>query len=508
MSAYPTSTGTDHFLGARSLLDSLIRRVSSATSLKIEHGEVEAMIGHDGRELLREVLQGHLAVRTAAEKQEAEVSSLTIVGADQVERRRRRASSRRLMSLFGVVLVHRLSLTMPGTSALQPLDARLNLPKGLYSHGVRRAVLEEVAQTSYDSTLLALEKLLGLKLAKRQVEAAVVHELQDFNAFYDTRAGTPAPEGSLLVLTFDGKGVVMRTEGLRSETRKAAEKAKSKVEGRLSPGEKRNRKRMAEVAAVYTVAPYPRTCAQVLKEKGCGPIPPRPRVKDKRVWGSLEFDTSEVINDAFDEALQRDPNLQRDWVALVDGNAHQIRVIRDAAARVGKKVAVVVDIVHAVEYIWKAAWSLFEKGDGRAAAWVKKRLKGLLEGKVSTVAAGIRRSATLRRLGGNKRKAMDKCADYLLSHKHMMRYDLYIKRGLPIGTGVIEGACRHLVKDRMDITGARWGLAGGEAVLRLRALRSSGDLDAYWDFHRRLELERNHLEHYDKTELCDIRAAA
>lgn len=508
MPDYPGCVDVDHFADARRSFDALITEVSSATMLDSEHGDVEEFLDCAGREVLRQVLQGHLAARAAVEQEAACSASPAVIGADQLERRRQRKSSRRLLSLFGVVEVHRLSLSMPSTPALHPLDASLNLPTNRYSHGVRRAILEQVAQTSYDSSLSALSKLLGLTLAKRQVEAVVVSALQDFNAFYDTRAGIPAREGSLVVLTFDGKGVVMRRDGLRPETRKAAERATPKVAGRLSPGEKSNRKRMAEVAAVYTVQPYYRTTAQVFKEDGCGPIPLRPRVQDKRVWGSLELSASEVIHHTFDEALQRDPSLERDWVVLVDGNAHQISVANAAAGSVGKSITLILDIIHVAEYLWTAAWSLFDKGDGRAADWVKHRVKGLLKGNVSYVAAGIRGSATKRDLTKSKRDAMYKCADYMLGHKHMMRYDLYLKRGLPIGTGVIEGACRHLVKDRMDITGARWGLPGAEAVLRLRSLRSSGDLDAYWEFHKRKELERNHLNHYDKAALSELRMAA
>ena len=104
--------------------------------------------------------------------------------------------------------------------------------------------------------------------------------------------------------------------------------------------------------------------------------------------------------------------------------------------------------------------------------------------------------------------AMDKRADYLLNCKEMMRYDVYLAAGMPIGTGVIEGACRHLTKDRMDITGARWGLPGAKAVIKARALRTSGDIDDYWDFHQRQELKRNHLIRHHETELHTLRDAA
>ena len=116
----------------------------------------------------------------------------------------------------------------------------------------------------------------------------------------------------------------------------------------------------------------------------------------------------------------------------------------------------------------------------------------LLEGKVNGVARGMRRSATCKRLDSKQREAIDRCAGYLVNHTEFMRYDQYLAAGLPIASGVIEGACRHLVKDRMDITGARWGLTGAAAVLRLRALRASGNFDEYWTFHEAQEAARGH----------------
>ena len=108
----------------------------------------------------------------------------------------------------------------------------------------------------------------------------------------------------------------------------------------------------------------------------------------------------------------------------------------------------------------------------------------------------MRRSATKRALTPERRRPIDRCADYLLKYAEYLRYDEYLAAGFPISTGVIEGACRYLVKDRMDITGARWSLDGAEAILRLRALKASDDFDTYWTFHEQQELRRNHLERY------------
>ena len=100
---------------------------------------------------------------------------------------------------------------------------------------------------------------------------------------------------------------------------------------------------------------------------------------------------------------------------------------------------------------------------------------------------------------------IDKACDYLAdrTRTRLMHYAEALRDGLPIATGVIEGACRCLVKDRMDRTGARWSLTGAEAVLRLRAVRASGDFDAYWQFHLARDKERNHAVRYEDKVIPD-----
>jgi hypothetical protein len=149
-----------------------------------------------------------------------------------------------------------------------------------------------------------------------------------------------------------------------------------------------------------------------------------------------------------------------------------------------------------LEYLWRAAWSFFAEGDPAAEGWVSDKALDILAGRASIVAASIRRKATCLRLEEGERANADRCADYLLNKAPHLDYATALANGWPIATGVIEGACRHLVKDRMDITGARWGLAGAEAVLKLRALRCNGDFDEYWQFHLRQERRRVHESRY------------
>ena len=146
----------------------------------------------------------------------------------------------------------------------------------------------------------------------------------------------------------------------------------------------------------------------------------------------------------------------------------------------------------------------WEEGCKSCSFWADN-YNGILRGEACLVAAGIRRSATRRKLTPDNRENVDQCADYLLNHASYLHYDECLAAGFPIATGVIEGACRHLVSDRMDLTGARWSLAGAEAVLRLRALRSSGDFDEYWRFHEQCEYERNHASRYADGKVVPVK---
>ena len=379
----------------------------------------------------------------------------------------------------------------PGAESLHPLDAELNLPDERYSLELRRRVAREAAKSSFDETLDSITRTTGAHLAKRQVEELVMRAAQDFDGFYQQRTA-PQSFGPILVVSVDGKGIIMRTEDLREPTRKAAEARTHKMGKRLSKGEKKNAKRMATVAAVYTIEPFVRSPEEIVNKT----IGQRPRPDQKRVWASIKKEPEEVIAQALAEAHMRDPGNEMTRVALVDGNKPQIRHLRRLSRKQGIDLTIVVDIIHVIEYLWSAGRVFHPQSGPELEDWVRHRLLEILRGKAGLIAGGMRRSATRRVLPAEARKPVDTCARYLLNHLPYLRYDQYLAQGLPIATGVIEGACRHLVKDRMEVTGARWSLAGAEAVLRLRALRSSGDFDEYWKFHEACEYRRIHQSRY------------
>src|SRR5215510_47291 len=497
----PRLPAREAYLPAEQKFNQLLTQLRESQTQQMSHSELETLIETEGRELLRLMLQGHLDGRAPG------TTTTPVIDALGNRHPHQRLQRRQLKSIFGPVTVTRTGYGGRGLESLHPLDGALNLPAERYSHTLRRRAAEIAAQTSFDEVVSSLERSTGVRVPKRQAEQLITRVAQDFDTFYETQRAQTAKEvrasGSILVISSDGKGVPMRRTDLRKVTREAAEVRQHKLAHRRSRGEKTGSKRMGTVAAVYTIQPFVRTpeeiVAELRTEASATSQPPRP--EDKRVWASVEHSPQTVIRQAFDEALRRDPAQTKYWCVLVDGSRYQLRILRLVARDYGVQPTIVLDLIHVCEYLWSAAWAFYPAGDPRAEVWVRKRLLKILRGGSSLVAAGLRRSATLRRLNKQQRAPLDRCANYLLKYRQYLHYDQYLKAGLPIATGVIEGACRHLVKDRMELTGARWGLQGAEAVLRLRSLRSSKDFDQYWEFHLQQEYKRHHATRYAKVKV-------
>jgi len=496
--AVPKPVQADSWLPAQEQFHSIKSYLRSAQAKRMTHSELEEFLDLEGRELLRRMLQAHLDERGPG------VVDEPVLDANGQEHTHHRLHSRSITTIFGEVTLDRQGYTGRGLESLHPLDAELNLPPESYSHTLQRRIAEASAKESFDEVVISIRDHTGVTVPKRQVEELARSASIDFEVFYELQRSQKAREvrktGSILVITSDGKGIPMLKSDLREATRRAAEERQPRLKHRRSPGEKSKTKRMSTVAAVYTIEPFVRTPEQIASE--LAPVhealPQRPRPEDKRVWASIKHPPETIIKQAFDEAERRDPKHTKEWIALVDGNETQLDLLLLAAQKHAIKLVIILDLIHVLEYLWKAAWALHDAGDAAAESWVTKRLAEILRGNSSSVAAGVRRSATLRSLSDLERVPIDDCADYLLKYREFLHYDRYLEKGYPIATGVIEGACRYLVKDRMEITGARWSLEGAEAILQLRSLRASGDFDEYWSFHLQQEYKRNHQAQYEK----------
>jgi len=499
MAAYSAVPPDDPFAISQAMFTALAAELAGPAAAGLTACDLEDFLDERGRDVLRQLLQDHYDLRAVREEQQARQRRAPATGTDGITRTRLEAGHGRLLAtLFGTVRVTRCAWRRPGTGNCCPADAALSLPAGRHSHSLARLAAIEAARGSFGAAHGAVTRRCGPVMGKRQLEQAVVTAAADIPAFYAARIPEPCTAPTLLVLSADCKGIVMRPGALRAATARAAERL-GKMRTRLASGEKPNRKRMAALVTVYDAVPAKRRPHDVIAlpggRHGTRELRPGPKARGKWLAGSVRKDPAEVIAAAFDEAGARDPGHLRTWVVLVDGAEHQLDLIRAEAARRAVTIHIVIDLIHVMEYIWGAAWSLHEAGDTAAEDWVAAKALAVLAGDSSRVSQEISAEAGTAGLTGSRRNGAAACVRYLDGKREFLRYDQALQAGWPIATGVIEGACRHIIADRLSIGGARWGLDGAEAILTLRAVISNGDFEEYWRFH----LTREHQRLYPGT---------
>ena len=381
------------------------------------------------------------------------------------------------LTVFGELRLRRWYYHEDGASGVSPLDADVNLPQRKYSYFLQELLGHRVGRMAYDDALGEVEQVFGFHVHKHSVEDIASEAARDVDSYYEEQ-GTPPPgsEAEVLVAAVDGKGVPILKDG----------PAEHRV--RLRKGEKRSRKKEAVVSAVYTIAAQPRTAEDVVREVRERESPPqRPKPQNKRLRATLKGKT-----DAFEwvrrEVDRRDPEQTKHRVCLMDGS----RGLWKAALETLPGFTFILDLFHALEYLWKAAYVFHAEGSDEAETFVQERLRMLLEGKVGYVIGGLRQRLTKHgdTLRKSQRKVLETVIGYYDANRRWMRYDDYIAAGYPIGSGAVEGACRHLVKERMEGSGMRWTVGGAAAVLQLRAVVLNGDWEAFWAFHMRHEAKR------------------
>ena len=449
--------------------------LASSSALRLPLHHIESQQADKGREVQRLLLQNHLQQRGTGDVGPA---LLVQTGGEELLHSHRRLGTRHLTTVFGAVELIRMGYSRPGVPSIFPLDQALALPARSFSYELQRRLVKAAAQNPFLESVQTIAELTGVSVSKRSLEEILPDAAQDFDAFYRQRPPDPA-SGSLLVAAVDCKGIpVVKPVAARPALR-------------LTKGQKANKKRMATVATVFTRAPWVRTPQQVLeslfptsrrtsRDKS---MPPRP--ENKRVWASLLKGKTVVIREVAEEMDRRDRSRSLTRVALTDGErALQIRV------KLKLNVTLILDLMHVLEKLWKAAYVLHAGGSLEADLWVLDRTLRILLGEVGQVVKGIRQTITKRGLSGAKRKTMEAVAGYFQRNRARMQYDEYLANGWPIASGPVEGACKNLIKDRMERSGMRWTEPMAEAIVKLRAIYLSGDFDRYWAFHIEQDQQR------------------
>lgn len=401
--------------------------------------------------------------------------------------------TRRLRTIFGE---HRFvqyvySAGKGKTIELRPLDARMQLPESVYSY-----LLEEFSQLfcieqAFELAGRNFATVFGQELSVGTLEA-VNHRMAESSAdFFESRPVPKASdEGELMVITADGKGVPMVVKPSRD------------LLPFEDPLERPGNRKMATLGSVYTVDRYVRTpeqfVAALFRENTSGheadATPhPRPIPYGKQV--RAEFTTRDreqemlipgpypIMNWLSEQARKRDRKGRRPLIRLLDGQ-ESLRDVGDMFldASQSERLVDILDIIHVGGYIWQAAHVFHPHGSAAAETFARERMLRILRGEAASVIRGLRRMGTDHGLIGAKKKTLTRICRYLEKNRDRMRYDEYLAAGYPIATGVIEGACRHLVKDRMERSGMRWTIAGAHAMLQVRAIHINGDWTAYQNF--------------------------
>ena len=395
-----------------------------------------------------------------------------------------RDRKRDYFSIFGKIPLWRPYFYKKNVGGASPLDEELGLGDDCYSDLVREISDYLGVYNVYHKSGDILRRLLGLNLSTRVIEETIAKDAVDVEVYYAQKpAPKPQTEAEILVIQVDGKGVpLIYDDPLPSKP------------VRLGKGQKRGRKKEAIVTTGYTIAPQPRTPQEVVdsffdqketKEKGSYPKP-----QNKHVWATLDGKDT-----ALDRLLKQVANREGEHIqhraALCDGcEALQTR-IEDRF----DTFTLILDFIHADEYLWDVANSLLGETYPRRLAWMKEHTLQILSGQTEQLIANFRQMAQDSQYSATQQAQLTKTANYFERNLPYMNYPAYLQLGWPIASGVIEGACRHFVKDRCELSGMRWEQSGVESLLRLRAVAENDDWDDYHHFRK----HQRHLRLYNST---------
>jgi hypothetical protein len=395
--------------------------------------------------------------------------------------------SRSVRSVFGQFTIER-GYYYANKEGYHLLDAWLNMPEHSTTDLLREWQSTLACYDPYHKTSKTLGNILGQRLSARAIEDEVARDCDLADAFFNQQsAPEPSSEASILVFQADGKGIPMLGE--KREGKRV----------RLGKGEKASRKKEAIATAVYTIAAYPRTPKEVTDslfntEPTTNQIDSsEAKAAEKRKGPCNKWLRATLKGKSAAIALARKQVLTREGkhigarVALTDG---ALSLQSQVVAKM-PEFTLILDVIHAIEYLWKVANALYGETSTKRVMWVRERVLLMLSGGTQQIIDEFRQIANTPACRKRAKGVLLSTACYYERNLAYMRYDVYLKNGWPIGTGVIEGACRHLVKDRFELSGMRWTISGAESLLNLRSIAENDDwerFEAYRQKQRKLKV--------------------
>jgi hypothetical protein len=397
-------------------------------------------------------------------------------------------------SVFGSVPVWRPYFYTRGQPGHYPLDAALSLGEDSYSDFLRELSEYLGVHLPYATTRDIEARFLGLMLSTRTQQQLVIQDAQDVEAYYTQK---PAPcvstEAEILVIQADGKGVPIVRD------------TPTEASVRLGKGQKRGQKKEAIVTTVYTIAPTPRTPEAVVASffqeetatRTTATTPPKPQ--HKHLWATLAGKDTALMRLRRQVTPRRGAHITH-RVALCDG----CEALQTRLQTYFPDFQLLLDFIHPNEYLWDTANALLGESHEERTAWVKDKTLLMLQGRTQQLIDEFQALAAQNTCTSRQREQLHKTANYFQRNLPYMDYATYLARGWPIASGVIEGACRHFVKDRCELSGMRWTYAGAENLLQLRAVAVNGDWDTYHAFRRQRRHARLYATPFPETALDDL----
>jgi len=446
-------------------------------------------------EVERRLLSLVMAVGRAALEEFVAVKGTGYAGRETIDGQGNRCPyvrdrSRAYRSIFGTIPIRRAYYQATGSPGIFPLDKELNLPERGYSYLVQEFSSRLAVTMSYEDAVEILCSYFPVRMPIRSLERIVGDVCGVVDRFYQQKAPQEVcPEAVVTVATVDKKGVVIR--------KASPEEANPKPPS--AHPDKPGKKKMATVISTYVTPRHIRTVDDIVSEVSDHGTPDsKPKPQNKLIWGSLTDGPERTVarlKKAVDERLSQGNEL----VCILDGERSLWALVY---AYFGSAFFVL-DIFHVMEHLGKAALCFHDEGSPHARQFVTQRLRMLLAGKAGRVIGGLKQMLTKQELTDTKRYDLNQVIGYLERNRKHMRYEICLARGYPIGSGVIEGACRNLINDRLELTGMSWTVPGAESMMRLRAVHINKDWDTFWKQMRKAESQR--LYGISDTDSPDIR---
>jgi hypothetical protein len=398
---------------------------------------------------------------------------------------------RKIKTVFGQVVYWRTYLVKKDGSGdgFHPLDAVLGLTRDGFSPFIISLATRLATRVSFGTCTILFECFYNWSPSTDSIEQLVLGLGREAGAYMEV-VEPPEGDGEVLVIEIDGKATPTATaselnkrRGKRKQDKpsccqrhRGRSNRKNNKKNRRKKGDKSKNGRSITIVVMYTLK---------RGEEGLlhGPI-------NKIVWAS--YAPRKVMFDwARTQATKRGfpPGTDKRIHIAVDGE----KCLREGMEKLFENATFVLDIRHVEEYLWKVGRAYYNEGSDELEVLVGELIDLVYQGRSGELVSRLKewKQKLSKRANRDKKKreVLSRVINYLEPRMDMLNYQEYLDEDLPIATGIVEGAARYVVGERMDCAGMRWIPGRAEALLQLRCIELNGDWDKFfdWGFKRRRE---------------------